>query len=164
MKYAHNNTKRGVTIFFAILIIGLLLGIAASISLLSQKQVTLSSVSKQSELAFYSADSAIECVVYWDQNTGSANPFDFSTTSSSAVINCNNQNITVCSNSNPSLDSCQSESKSFQIPLGNTCASTTIIKEIISGVTTTQITAYGYNTSCSGSSSRRLQRALQVGY
>lgn len=58
--------KSGFTIFLAVIISGLMLIVVVSISNLALKETILSGAGRESQLAFYAADSGIECVLYWD--------------------------------------------------------------------------------------------------
>lgn len=66
------NTKKrlkrraGFTLIFAILIASLLAGIGMAITNLALKQISITSVGRESQIAFYAADSGAECALYWD--------------------------------------------------------------------------------------------------
>lgn len=61
-----NKNKRGFTLLLATLIASLLLLLGASMFGLVRKQVLLSSLGRDSQFAFYAADTAAECALYWD--------------------------------------------------------------------------------------------------
>ena len=56
----------GFTVLFAVLIGSLLFSLGIAISQLSIKEIVLSSTGKQSETAFFAADTGVECALYWD--------------------------------------------------------------------------------------------------
>ncbi len=92
MKYKVWNMKgkRGFTVLFAVLISSILLSIGIAILDLTLKQFTLSSVSKDSQIAFYAADTGQECAMYWDHvndQTGATSTSSFATSSASSVSN-----------------------------------------------------------------------------
>ncbi len=60
-----NNTKKGFTLLFAVLVSVLILAVGASIINLSIKQIILSGSSRESQYAFYAANTGIECALYW---------------------------------------------------------------------------------------------------
>jgi len=67
MKHFQTEKKeRGFVILFAILISTLILLISAGIFNVVQKEVILSSYARESQRAFYAADSALECALYAD--------------------------------------------------------------------------------------------------
>ncbi len=65
-KRAYQNTKGGFTLFYAALVSSLLLAIGLAILNITLKEFVLSSGARDSETAFYSADSALECALFWD--------------------------------------------------------------------------------------------------
>ncbi|MCR4274955.1 MAG: hypothetical protein NUW02_02820 [Candidatus Campbellbacteria bacterium] len=58
--------SRGFTLFYAMLISSLLLSIGLAIFNITYKEFILTSGVRESEGAFYAADSALECALYWD--------------------------------------------------------------------------------------------------
>src|SRR3990167_2209689 len=79
------RTSRGFTLLLAALVSSIVLAVGAAIFGIAQKQVLLSAIGRDSQLAFYAADTAAECALYWDFR---CNYF----ASSTALINpsCNN--------------------------------------------------------------------------
>ncbi len=65
------SLKSGFTLFYAVLMASLLLAIALAVLNISFKEFTLSSGARDSNVAFYAADSALECALYWDNTTRS---------------------------------------------------------------------------------------------
>lgn len=65
-KRAPRNTTGGFTLFYSVLVSSLLLAIGLAILNITLKEFTLSSGARDSETAFYAADSALECALYWD--------------------------------------------------------------------------------------------------
>jgi hypothetical protein len=65
-RFKHISSKRGFTLLIAALVASIVLTIASAIFSIAQKQVTLASLSQQSQYAFYAADTAAECALYWD--------------------------------------------------------------------------------------------------
>src|SRR3989344_5447846 len=80
----------GFTLFFAVLIASLLLAIGLAIFNITIKELVLSSSVRDSEFAFYAADSGVECALYWDRTQGA-----FSTTAPQSQIVCNGAGIHV---------------------------------------------------------------------
>lgn len=60
------RASRGVTLFYAILIGSIILLIGASMLNLALKEFLLSASVRESEYAFFAADSGSECALYWD--------------------------------------------------------------------------------------------------
>ena len=61
-----NINQRGFTLLFAVLVSTLVLAVGASIISLALKQVQLSGTSRDSQYAFYAANTGYECAYYWD--------------------------------------------------------------------------------------------------
>ncbi len=61
-----HTAQSGFAMLFTVLIVSLILSIAVSISNLTLKQAVLSGLAKDSQIAFYQADAAVECGIYRD--------------------------------------------------------------------------------------------------
>lgn len=90
------NHTRGFTILFAVLIGSLLFSLGLAIAHLSIKEIVLSAAGKQSETAFFAADTGIECALYWDLRVHNTFP-DFNTAprDPDGAINCNGGSVTL---------------------------------------------------------------------
>src|SRR3990167_11151100 len=66
----HTSSQRGFTLLFAVLIGSLLFSVGIAIAHLSLKEIVLSSAGKESEKAFFAADTGTECALYWDRRGG----------------------------------------------------------------------------------------------
>ena len=60
------RTNRGFTLLLAALVASIVLALGSSIFTIARKQVTLSSLGRDSQFAFYAADTGAECALYWD--------------------------------------------------------------------------------------------------
>ncbi len=155
--------KRGFTLFFAILIVALLLAVSTSISFLASKQLQLLTLGNQSELAFYAADSGMECALYWDKiNTA----FDVDNPSD-ASLHCGGGNPITATYTPTTANG---EMWSFTVSPDNTaCAAVTVTKfDYIdpntlqpTGVWATDVVSRGYDGPCKGS---ELERAIETVY
>src|SRR3990167_512175 len=58
--------QRGFTLLLAALVSSIVLAVGAAIFGIAQKQVLLSAIGRDSQFAFYAADTAAECALYWD--------------------------------------------------------------------------------------------------
>ena len=61
------NKNEGFTLFIALIVSSLLLAIGFSLSTIILKQLVFANSGKESQLAFYAADSGAECALYWDR-------------------------------------------------------------------------------------------------
>lgn len=59
-------SQKGFTLLLAALVASTVLALGSSIFVIAQKQITLSSVGRDSQFAFYAADAGAECALYWD--------------------------------------------------------------------------------------------------
>ena len=147
------SQRRGFTLLLAVLVASLLLILAGSMFNLVQKEIILSSLGRDSEVAFYTADSALECFLYWDfQQQAFSNP------GGGPTITCNG--VTVGSATYGGVE----VPMELQFDSGGYCAKVSVTKHATYPRTT--IEARGYNTSCTaiGSNLRSLERAVQVNY
>lgn len=171
--------QKGFTIFVAIMVTGTLTLIAMGIAALVVRQSIIATSARASQAAFYAADTAAECGIYWDVvgiSSGGSKSSAFSTTTAQ-TISCNRDNALKPGDSNPSHGNLANQwvlSKNssnpgysiFTLPLPITfypyayCAVLTVYK-YDSGPTI--IEAKGYNT-CDTQSDRRVERAVRVGY
>ena len=147
-----NNKQKGFTLLLSVLISGIVLSIGLAIFNLTFKELRLSSAGRESQFAFYAADSGIECALYHDQRNNS-----FSTTSPDSSITCNNSSLTVTS----SVPVPGTYIRTFSLVLDEAtnryCSNVTVTKT--NGDTT--IDSRGTN-SCGVADNRRVERAIKV--
>jgi Tfp pilus assembly protein PilX len=61
-----SERERGFTLMLAALVSSIVLALGTSIYEIAQKEVQLSALGRDSQFAFYAADTAAECALYWD--------------------------------------------------------------------------------------------------
>ncbi|MBI1974664.1 MAG: pilus assembly PilX N-terminal domain-containing protein [Candidatus Zambryskibacteria bacterium] len=141
---------KGFTLLIAIVVMGTVLLVAAGVTNLAVKQSLISSTGRDSQYAFYAADTGLECALYWDVH----NPTGVSafSTSTGSVINCNNQSMTVGG----------TVVSTFTLNLNPDpfCTAVTVTKRDDGS---TAIESRGYN-SCDTSNPRRVERAVRATY
>ena len=153
------NKENGVAMLFSILLTSVLLLIAIGITQISYKELLFSSEARDSNKAFTSADTGIECAMYMDSM------FAF-TTSSSDPFYCHGHQVLDTTSDNINYQ--------FSLPLTSaSCAQVYINKQAGTG-TSTQIDSYGYNVgqydsnNCINSlgvlPSNLVSRALRITY
>lgn len=147
--------QKGFTLFLAIVITATLLLVAAGVTSLAVKQSLISTSGRSSQIAFYAADSGLECAIYWDvKNPSGVSAFNLTTGTN---INCNKDGA------NPSNQWVVggSSASTFTVTFNPDpwCAVVTVTK---SGDDTT-VESKGYNT-CVAGSARRVERAIRVEY
>lgn len=142
--------NRGFTLFIAIVITATLLLVSTGIISVAVKEAFLTAAGRESQHAFYAADSGVECALYWDVK-GVNGVSAFSTTTSS-TINCNSQNFS-------NMGGAPSSIFTLNFPPDPYCAVLTVTKT----GNTTKIESLGYNT-CDITNPRRVERAVRVSY
>lgn len=60
------NQKKGFTLLYAVIVSSIILAASISIINISLKQYKLSALSRESQIAFYAANTGVDCAVYWD--------------------------------------------------------------------------------------------------
>ncbi len=152
----NSYNQEGFTLFIAMVITGTLLLIATGVVALAVKQNLISTSGKDSQLAFYAADTGLECALYWDvKNSTGVSAFDVTT---GTTINCNKDNA------NP---------ENQWVVGGNLVSNFTItflpdpgcavvqVTKTLTGSTT--IRSSGYNT-CVTNNPRRVERGVRADY
>ncbi len=147
MKYFKDtNDKMGFTLLLAVLITSIILSMSVGISVFIIKELLISSTGRESQKAFFAADSGVECALYWDlkQNAFAA--------SSTRVISCAGASPTVGGPSGIS---------EFDLTfINNACTHVKVDKTV---PPSTKIDSVGHNT-CNLSDPNRVERALRVSY
>jgi len=171
MMYKHkkqnNKQERGFVILFAVVLTSIILAITLGLAEISFREVVFSSTGPESNEAFFAADTGAECALYYDfQGTKSffgINPSSVDSLVATAVANC----------AGVALDLHQGTAVGpwvFYLPnLGaerEACAKVTVTKTF--SPDTTSIISEGYNigegTDCASTSTRRVERRLEVNY
>ena len=70
------NNQSGITLLITLLLMGVLLGIGATLLNITLKQLQLSSIALESEIAFQAANAGVECALYYDFVPIAGAPFD----------------------------------------------------------------------------------------
>ncbi len=157
---------------FAVLAASVFLAVGATIVSSTIKNLIFSTSGRESQFAFYAADSGAECALYFDKvqeifptvlNTDLPAPFT-----------CHNQLVgdleTAADSGDPRVQTTTFTIKGYNaagtvVDLSAPCASVTVTKlyDPASEEFRTQVTSHGYNT-CDETSVRRIERLLRVQY
>ncbi len=186
-KIMHNQRKLdgGYTLLFAVLVSSIVLGVALSILSISRHELLLSSTARESQYAFYAADSGLECASYNDLVGNAFNG------GSSPTVTCKGVANVALVSSTPVNSDETIYIYSFKLPIDNMdtgvsqmCADVTVVKDITETksldaatgnlITTgtkvaTTIDSDGYNigwnsatSDCSKADVRKVQRSLHL--
>lgn len=157
----YSKAQRGFTILFAVLIASILLAIGIAIFDITVRELRLSSIARESQLAIYAADSGVECGLYWALPAAGRSTFS---TTSAISVNCNGQTI------NEDIDGFSiggrgySATSTFQVTYGTACAEISVATHLINASdlqVRTIIESRGYNV-CDEADPRRLEREFRV--
>ncbi len=172
------SAKWGMTLFIAVVIMGILLLISFAVVNITLKATLFASSGKDSQYAFYAADAGIECAIYWDSKyiTGYQGSYPiygsaFATLTSRSPINCAGKTIEDGDDipgtttkimiggggsANPtSIFYFTMDKEPNPVPY---CAIVTVTKNVDG---TTSIYSRGYNT-CDTSHPRRVERGIEI--
>ncbi len=189
-KNSSPSRKKGFTLLIAVLVSSVFLSLASTIATITFKQIILSSIGKDSQLAFYAADAGMECALYWDLkfSDSSAGPPIGVNGSAFPVANnddgiggagevfCNEQDIVVGNGSSYNFawslvgidgvtqtEDGNEDYRRFGISLGTQESDPCVVVEVRkkkTGTPQTVITSHGYNTC--NPSARQIERALEA--
>ena len=156
--YEAKGFRSGFVILFAVTISSIILAIALGVANIALKEVKFSTDARETNNAFFAADTGIECALFNDKSTSNSFVGD-----GSGTVQCLGGNIFLNEPSSSSWD--------FVIPglgsAGQGCAQVSVTKVGSSPVVTT-IISKGYNVgdiiSCLSSDSNRIERELLVSY
>jgi len=164
MKKSIIKTNRGFVILFAVTVSAILLSIALGVTNIAQQEVKFNTSAKDTNNAFFAADTGIECAEINDKT----NPNFFPAAGPAIKITC------ASSTANNITPVFTSATNSYDFVVsglggdGKSCAKVNIRKVVNadSSVDTT-ITSKGYNVgdeTCSSTDKNRVERELQVTY
>lgn len=177
--FTNIKDEKGFTLLFAVIVSTLVLAVGGSIINIALKQVILSGTGRESQYAFYAANTGIECAYYWDIAGVDGAPA-FATSSAftppGAAACAGTVDIYDDSSTGAAFDSdtigLVTESSFYLRDFSNTnnedleyCAFVTVTKTLDNGgrVASTTIESRGYNT-CDATNPRRIERGLELNY
>lgn len=177
MKNFLNKKEKGVAVLFAVLVAVLLVSIGATIVSIALRQTILSSTGRESQVAFYAANTVMDCALFWDLNPpapASGDPADqeyvfpvdgLSQIPISVPVTCSGDDFTA------DWDTSVTDETEFEITITSSltgkqyCGKAKVVKNYSAGDTTTLIQATGYNLNCSDlTSPRAVERGLELYY
>lgn len=144
------HSQGGATLLMAVLMTSVVLAVGFGIYQRTYKSLLFSSFLKQSQIAFASADSGLECVMYLDLHPGLNTCFG-------GIVDIDSW---------PTVESAGSKNFEFEPPSGG-CAKVTITKpgQTFGSITYgTLIESRGYNDGCDSQNPRRVERGLKINY
>lgn len=150
--------EAGFTLLLAALIASIVLSLGASIYTIALKQVQLSSLGRDSQFAFYAADTGAECALYWDVR------YDAFATSTAITPTCDGKSVSVTRAGTAYPYSYTFETDLFTDQSTGYCAQVTVIKNAAAPHTVIHVDGYSVTCSAKTASNRALQRSVELRY
>jgi len=152
MRRIINN--KGFILSFTVLVASIMLAIGLGVFNILIKEVILATAARDSQYAFYAADTGAECALFYDTKQNA-----FATSSDSLIYT----GTTICAGTNftivPGEVAPNAATSTFVLDSPNYCAKVLVAK--FDG--RTKVESEGFNT-CNTGDSRRLERALRIFY
>ncbi len=139
------NCSLGFTLLLSLIVVSAVLSVGLGVFDIVYRELILSGIGRESQKAFYAADTGIECALYWDVKRGEIS------TSSPSTIECAGQSASV-----------GGLTSAFQITLPDGSCFKVIVDK--SDPARTVLESRGYNTACDSTGLRKVERALRVSY
>lgn len=155
--------KKGMTLFIAVVIMGILLLISFAAANIALKGTIFASSGRDSQYAYYAAEAGMECAIYWDSKPAVS---AFDPTAIGSSVTCANQTSStgdlISGTTTTAIVGNATYSRfGFKLDEGvnptDACAIITVNKV----GATTHIYSRGYN-NCTGG--RRVERGIEVTY
>ncbi len=152
---------------FAVLISIIVLAVGASIVNIALKQIVLSGVGRESQYAFYAANTGIECAIYWDLNHDVFAEVDGNLGLKKDTAKC--AGVMLLGDGKLESEGSDGEKaistfKLSMLPAEDRCVDVTVEKLIENNaIASTTVISRGYNT-CDEKSPRRTERGLRITY
>lgn len=172
-KIKNKRRDNGFVLFFSLIISTIVLSIISGVILIAYKELIISSTGRESQRAFYSADTGVECALYWDikhplvgYEEMSVFPSSMDSSIPDEIINgCSGDNLVISSVLIPAPTGTAATSTfSMDIAASGVCADVFVSKYMDAlGNEKTKIDSHGYNT-CDIGSTRRVERGIRVTY
>ncbi len=169
--------KSGFAMLFAVLVSSVLVAIGISMFSISLKELMVATSARDSEIAYYAADSAKECAKYWDIKERPFPPIDIygtvhtdSSQSIDIICNGNATHVPLLCSNNSGIITCSGSLNLFfnfssTTPKDPTLPSADIsiakVFDQVSLIGTTTLNVYGHNTGIPG---RRVERGISFSY
>lgn len=168
-QYNKKRHKSGFVVFLAVLVVSIALAIGITLASITVKSLELSRASRESVYAVYAADTGAECALMWDVRGLELKGYTIFSTSTDSIVPMAGSGIS-CLGTEIStvwvpVQGPTSATTTFEISLpGSRCTYVQVVKNAITASDIrTEITARGYNTSCSFTP-QTVERAYKISY
>ncbi len=137
--------NNGFTLLLSLVVMSAVLVTSLGIADIVAREINLSSIGKESQVAFYAADTGAECAMYWDIQAGPLS------TKTETQISC-------AGVSGLKVGGATTNFK-FDLPNGS-CVSVDVNLSVSPKI----IQAHGFNITCASTELRKVERILEVKY
>lgn len=154
------STRRGFVLLLAVLISSILVALGGAIFDIVSKEVTLSSAGRESQFAFYAADTGIECALYWDHEGA------FASTSPTTQVSCGGTSVPVTVIPDTPTDNYTYTANftfGYAADATHNVSTDVTVTRVYAPVEQTTVVSAGHNTSVM-TDPLRLERAIQITY
>ncbi len=153
------KNNKGFVILFAVTLAAILLSIALGVAHVAFKEVRFGTSARDTNDAFFAADTGVECALVYHKNQPADNAF-----TGSAAMSCAGGAV-ILNGGAPSWNFVLAGLGSS----GQSCAKVTVFKDTTSSPPNvfTTVTSKGYNvgnSACESSSQNRIERELKLSY
>lgn len=158
--------QRGIALYIAITVTGALVLVSYAIIEIALKQISISSIGRDSQQAFYAADTGAECAIYWDIKNPTSPGRSAFATSTAQNITCNYDPATPAVNpTNANMPVGNTATSTFRMYFSPDpyCADVVVGKSYSGNTLKTTIESRGYNT-CDTTAPQRVERAVRISY
>jgi hypothetical protein len=157
------SSRSGFVILFAVTLASILLAIALGISNVALNEVNFSASVKESDNAFYAADTGAECALYNDETSSNS----FVQSGGTGNITCLNSTVPITQSGSLPLLSWVFKVANMS-SAGGSCAIVTLTRDFTNpSYPISVLDSQGYNVgdgSCNSSNTNRTEREVQLNY
>lgn len=164
--FKKKSKNKGFAILFAVLLASFLVTLGISIFSISLKEIQIVTSIRDSQIAYYAADSARECALYWDAKKGAFPVVSIKEfkDGESAEVTCNGDTVNLYFSLDKNTYTTFVVDPFFQASStsSSTPTASILIKKIFNPdnkSVQTSIESYGHNTSILG---RRVERGIKI--
>jgi hypothetical protein len=163
--------QKGFVVLFAVVLASIILAVSLGVANIAYRELTFTTSAKNSNDAFYAADTGVECALYYDQNAVNPPP-----TNAIAFGNITNNTSTECAGTgvhmNDGAGTVSDPWKFYLFPLGanaSACAEVTVWRDSSTPPVTT-VNSKGYNvydkssSTCGFNGASRVERHIELTY
>ena len=150
-----SRKANGFTLLLSLLVVSVILSVSLGIFNIMTKELKLSGIGRESQIAFYAADVGIECFFYWEiKHPGLTNSAFEPAEEVTNKISCAGNNDIGIESLSP---------YSFNLPLSdNSCVKIKVVKKYYTDKVVTTVESRGYNVACDSDSPFKVERAIRL--